>query len=152
MFAMPARAALLAGALTLVCSGPRVAGGIPPSHFKFTNTVPAPPTGPGGWKVAQVTITLGRMTASGPISSPCRVEVGVPEVNHLGMVSTLAAQHAAAAASDAAARIVLGQEGLLSATACDRFRTEVQLLLQDEIPGARVSDFNAQGVPRTTFP
>jgi hypothetical protein len=102
--------------------------------------------------VAQVIVTLNRVTSGGPLTFICRVEVGVPEVNNAGPVSTRTAQLAAAAASDEAARIVLGESHLLSATACHRFHVEMERALRQAILGARVSDFIATGVPRTSFP
>lgn len=139
---------LLLGVLGFTC----VAGGIPPSKFNFINTVVARRGEPSGWKVAQVVITLNRMTPDGPVSCVCQIEVGVPEISYLGSVDTLVAQQSAAAAADGAARFVLRQEGFLSATACDHFQAEMERLLNFKIPGARVSDFIAKGIVPTSFP
>jgi len=141
-------AALLLGTLGLTC----VAGGIPPSKFDFTNTVPAISGQRSGWKVAQVVITLSRMTPEGPISCVCPIEIGVPEINFQGRVSIELAQQECAAASDMAAQVVLKREGLLSADACILFRREMQGILKDTLRGVRVTDFLTPGVRPTSFP
>jgi len=146
------RVPLLTGALVLVCANPIVVGGIPPSQFIFNSIVRAGKQEPSGWKAAQVLVTLNRMSATGPVAFVCRIEVGVPEINHQEPISNVAAQSAAAKASDQAARIVLAEQGLLTATACFRFREEMERILEKMIPGAKVSDFISKGIRHTTFP
>ena len=80
------------GSACLACVG----GHIPPSTFQFTNIVPYTGPGTGGWKVAQVTVLLNRISRTFPQSAICEVEVGVPEVNVNGLVSDEFAQIAAA--------------------------------------------------------
>ncbi|MCY1073765.1 hypothetical protein [Archangium lansingense] len=143
----------LLGATQLACVG----GHIPPSMFQFQNVVPysGPAPEPGGWKVAQVLILLGRIS---PVFSPtatCDIEVGVPERNGNGWVLDEFAQAEAARAADKAARIVL-REQIPTALACHRFRAHMQSILAEPvigpIPGARVTGFQRVGVPRSTFP
>src|SRR5256885_383169 len=103
------------------CTG-EVVGTIPPSQFHFKNTVPLVPRGePGGWKAAQVIITLGDRYSV----AACQIEVGVPEWTHLGVVTDLVAQVAAAAAADRAARIVLRSGPNLRAARCIQFIDEM---------------------------
>jgi hypothetical protein len=137
--------------LQLACEG----GHIPPSTFQFTTVVPHTGTGTGGWKVAQVSILLGRLSNVFPQAAVCDIEVGVPVRNVNGLVWDALAQQAAARASDEAARIVL-RERIPVALACVQFRQHMGRILGDRklgtIPGARVGGFQAVGVPRTTFP
>jgi hypothetical protein len=138
-------------AVQLACEG----GHIPPSTFQFTTTVPHTGTGTGGWKVAQVSILLGRLSKVFPQAAVCDIEVGVPVRNKNGLVWDALAQEAAARASDEAARIVL-RERIPVALACIQFRKHMERILGDRvlgtIPGAKVGGFQAVGVPRTTFP
>ncbi|WNG38608.1 hypothetical protein F0U61_36695 [Archangium violaceum] len=144
----------IAGALQLSCTQ-IVIGHIPPSTFQFTNVVPY--TGPreGGWKVAQVLVLLGKLSPVFPAAATCEIEVGVPEVNRYGPVPDDFAQAAAAKAADEAARIVM-REQQPTALACTQFRKHMQHILGDRnlgsVPGARVTGFLAEGVPRVTFP
>jgi hypothetical protein len=139
------------GAAQLACAG----GHIPPSTFQFTNIVPH--TGPerGGWKVAQVTVLLNRISRAFPQSAICEIEVGVPEVNRNGPVLDAFAQVAAAKAADEAARVVF-RERLPTALLCEQFKQHMQRILTDPtlgtIPGAKVTGFRETGVPRMTFP
>jgi len=137
--------------LQLACAG----GHIPPSTFQFTTVVPHTGTGTGGWKVAQVSILLGRLSKVFPQAAVCEIEVGVPVRNVNGLVWDALAQEAAARASDEAARIVL-RERVPVALACIEFRKHMGTILGHQefgtIPGARVSGFQRVGVPRTTFP
>jgi len=148
-----ARLAALACTLALVCVGPGTFGGIPPEMFVFKNVVPlGNMTTPDGWRATQVIISLNRMTQAGPISVVCRIEVGVPEINYRGSVTDRMAQVAAAAASDEAARVALSSPSLFSAEMCNLFRREMELRLSNAIPGATVTDFLRDGLPRATFP
>jgi len=139
------------GVAQLACAG----GHIPPSTFQFTNIVPY--TGPetGGWKVAQVTVLLSRISRIFPQNAVCEIEVGVPEVNLNGLVSDEFAQIATAKAADEAARVVF-RERLPTALLCDQFKKHMQRILTDPqfgtIPGAKVTGFREMGVPRKTFP
>jgi len=144
----------LACALSLVCAGPGAVGGIPPELFIFKNVVPIGDKGsPAGWKVAQVAISLVEITDAGPISVACPIEVGVPEISQEeGIVTDRMAQLAAAAASDEAAQVALSIPGLFSAERCDLFRKEMRRRLQQAISGAKVTNFQRTGLPRTTFP
>ena len=141
--------------LQLACIEPIVLGGIPPSMFQFTNIVQQGEPGPGGWKVAQVVILLGRLSPHYPEATVCEIEVGLPEENAINKVTDARAQRAAARASDVAAREVL-KERLPTATACQRFRDIMERYLRDSkkggISGAKVTAFRRTGVPRRTFP
>jgi hypothetical protein len=149
---------LLVGTGVLFLSGcidPVVVGRIPPSTFEFTQIVPRDAKAPSGWKVAQVTILLGRLSSRYPETAVCDVEVGVPEVTEEKSISTVGAQEAAAEAADEAARHVL-KERLPTALACDKLRTLMMEFMLDprrgNIPGARVRPFVTSGIPRRTFP
>jgi hypothetical protein len=147
---------LLLGLPLFACGDPIVFGSIPPSTFQFTNIVPYDGEGSSGWKVAQVTILLGRLSPRYPETALCDIEVGVPESSGGQRISTASAQQAAAAAADEAAREVLKQR-LPTAVACDRFRKAMQGLMRTPsaaayIPGAKVSAFYSSGIPRRTFP
>jgi hypothetical protein len=139
------------GATQIACAG----GHIPPSTFQFTNIVPH--TGPerGGWKVAQVTVLLSRISRIFPQNAVCEIEVGVPEVNRNGPVLDAFAQVEAAKAADKAARLVF-RERLPTVLLCDQFKKQMERLLTDPtlgtIPGAKVTGFREMGVPRKTFP
>jgi len=139
------------GVVQLACAG----GHIPPSTFQFTNIVPHTGTETGGWKVAQVSILLGRLSKVFPQAAVCDIEVGVPVRNKNGLVWDALAQEAAARASDEAARIVL-RERIPVALACIEFRKHMGRILGDRvlgtIPGSTVTGFKEVGVPRTTFP
>jgi len=130
------------------CIG-EVVGTIPRSQFQFKNTVKLGTGGqPGGWKAAQVIITLGSRYGV----AVCQVEVGVPERTHEGLVSDSVAQVAAAEAADLAARVALGGGPRFSAIVCRTFIDEMQRLLAGEIPGARVSPFITAGLSPTRWP
>jgi len=139
------------GATQFACAG----GHIPPSTFQFTNIVPYTGPGPGGWKVAQVTVLLSRISRSFPQNAVCEIEVGVPEANVNGRVSDAFAQEAASRAADKAARVVF-RERQPTALICDQFKKHMQRILTDPqlglIPGAQVTGFQRVGVPRKTFP
>jgi hypothetical protein len=142
---------LLLGASQLACVG----GHIPPTMFQFTNVVPYSGPGPGGWKVAQVLVLLGKISPRFSSTATCDIEVGVPEKNRNGWVLDEVAQVEAAKAADKAARIVL-REQQPTALACEQFRKHMQHILTDKvsgpIPGATVTRFKEQDVPRMTFP
>ncbi|HZH79542.1 MAG TPA: hypothetical protein VEY88_26205 [Archangium sp.] len=142
---------LLLGASQLACVG----GHIPPTMFQFTNVVPYSGTGPGGWKVAQVLVLLGKISPRFSSTATCDIEVGVPERNLNGWVLDEVAQVEAAKAADKAARIVL-REQQPTALACIKFREHMQRILTKEvsgtIPGATVTAFKRTDVPRMTFP
>ena len=130
------------------CTG-RIVGSIPPSQFHFKNVVRQDsPKESGGWKAAQVIITLGDRYGV----AACQVEVGVPEVNVRGEVTDQAAQLAAASAADRAARVVLRMGPSLSATRCQRFLDEMLRFLRDAIPGATVTRFMTDGLEVTEWP
>jgi len=139
------------GATQLACAG----GHIPPSTFQFTNIVPH--TGPerGGWKVAQVTVLLSRISRIFPQNAVCEIEVGVPEVNRNGPVPDAFAQVEAAKAADKAARIVF-RERLPTALLYQQFREHMERILTEPelgtIPGAKINGFLETGVTRKTFP
>src|SRR6185369_7845896 len=120
-----------------------VTGSIPPSQFHFKNVVRQKPPGkPGGWKAAQVIITLGDRY----VAVPCQIEVGVPEQNENEVLTDELAQVSASAAADQAARIVLGQGPTLSAVRCRQFIDEMNLLLKRAIPGSKVTPFSISGL------
>ena len=139
------------GAAQLACAG----GHIPPSTFQFTNIVPYTGPGPGGWKVAQVTVMLSRISRTFPQSAICEIEVGVPEVNIKGPVTDAFAQVEAAKAADKAARIVF-RKRLPTALLCEQFKQHMERILTDPtlgtIPGAKITGFRETGVPKKTFP
>lgn len=130
------------------CTGD-VVGAIPPSQFQFKNTVKLGAGGqPGGWKAAQVIITLGSKYGI----AVCQIEVGVPERTRVGFVSDTDAQVAAAKAADSAARVALGGGPTFSAVICRTFIDEMQRRLIAEIEGARVSPFITAGLSPTKWP
>ena len=115
--------------------------GVSPSQFDFQPMVPLREPGPGGWKSAQAVIFLIHVTPSGIRTKVrCQVQVEVPELNYLGIVTNEFAQLEAARAADIAAERAL-KHGGLSAEMCIRFMKEMEGLLQKEIPGARVLKF-----------
>jgi hypothetical protein len=114
-------------------------GGMSPSQFQFQSVVPLREPGPGGWKVARVIIQLVHVTDRGIRRHVhCPIEVQVPEINGLGLVTDEFAQMEAARAADIAAERALEQESLLAAELCKRFRDEMQAALREFIPGARI--------------
>jgi len=129
-----------------------VTGGIPPSSFEFHPTVPVGGGQPGGWKVAQVIILLGSVSSSGPRAVWCDIEVGIPQVNHLGPVLEEEAQVACAAAADQASRVVLQQRLEVSALICKRFQEEMEALISKSIPGVRVTKIQTPGFQPKRFP
>lgn len=139
------------GLAQLACAG----GHIPPSTFQFTNIVPYTGPGTGGWKVAQVTVLLNRISRTFPQSAVCDIEVGVPEVNVKGPVPDPFAQIEAARAADNAARFVF-RKRLPTALLCEQFKQHMERILTDPksgtIPGAKVTGFRETGVPKMTFP
>ena len=64
----------------------------------------------------------------------------MPEINFRGPVTDEYAQQSAATASDQAAERVLRQN-FLSAELCKRYHIEMERLLRELVPGARVKDF-----------
>ena len=97
-------------------------------------------SGPGGWKAARLLITLARQEGRTFKPVICRVQVEVPEINFRGPVTDEYAQQSAATASDQAAERVLRQN-FLSAELCKRYHIEMERLLRELVPGARVKDF-----------
>ncbi|HYV49459.1 MAG TPA: hypothetical protein VFA20_31590 [Myxococcaceae bacterium] len=133
----------------LVACPSEVIGSIPPSQFHFKNVVkPGHASEPGGWKAAQVIITLGDRYGV----ATCKIEVGVPERNKEDIIGDQLAQQAAAGAADEAARIVLGRGPNLSAVRCRQFIDEMDGLLSRAILGAKVSSFTIAGLQPTTWP
>jgi hypothetical protein len=125
---------------TACATGPEAWEPISPLEFHFTSLITSESGAPGGWKVARLLISLVRKQGRTSRVVWCRVQVEVPEVNWQGVITDERAQFAAAAASDAAAQRVLGQN-LLSAEMCRRYYEEMEKLLQQQIAGARVKDF-----------
>jgi hypothetical protein len=114
-------------------------GGISPSQFQFQSMVPLREPGPGGWKIARVIIQLVHVTDRGLRRHVhCPIEVQVPEINGLGLVTDEFAQMEAARAADIAAQRTLKQESLLAAEMCKCFRDEMQAELREFIPGTRI--------------
>jgi hypothetical protein len=124
-----------------------VIGSIPPGQFNFQNVVPLREPGPGGWKAAQVIVLLG--SRYGAVT--CKVEVGVPEMNGSGVVTTGSAQLAAAESANAAARMVL-RATHLSAHVCRAFIDEMNMEMKRRIDGATVSTFVSSHLTPTTWP
>ena len=114
-------------------------GGISPSEFQFQPMIPWKAPGPGGWKSARVTIQLVHITDRGFRKNVwCPIEVQVPEVNYLGIVTDEFAQLEAAKAADIAAERTLRKEGLFSAEMCEHFRMEMLKEMGKTVGGARV--------------
>jgi hypothetical protein len=142
------------------CAGERVVfGAIRPSTFQFTTVVEHDGIGAGGWRVAQVIVLLGRLSAVFPRAATGDVEVGVPIVNRRGHVTVEMAQMESAAAADAAARRLLQQHERPTGSLCRLFYEAMASLLGDpdhgRIPGARVTSFRTwpgRRIPRRTFP
>lgn len=126
-----------------------VIGEIPPSQFEFKSVVANQEKGEaGGWRAAQVMISLGRRTGV----VVCQVEVGVPGRNFAGGITVDIAQRAAASAANHAARVALGAGAGFSATLCRRFIEEMNAHLARAIPGSRVTPFTIEGLEPTTWP
>jgi hypothetical protein len=126
-------------------------GSVPPRIFQFKTVVQHDGHGTGGWKVAQVIIMLARLSEYFPAKSTCSVQVGVPVVNGLGPVSDDLAQVQSSRAAHEAGRDVLAGS-LPSAMMCKRFRELMEVWLKQPIPGAKVTNFTRNDVPRTRFP
>lgn len=143
---------LVAGSLQVACAtAPVVTGSIPPAAFQFASVVPHTGKRPGGWKAAQVTLLLGRLSSVAPEAAWCDIEVGVPEVGRLGPILDAYARVESSAAATAAAREVL-LEHLPTALLCDNFRGTMKRKLDVPIPGCRVTGFLTAGFPRTRYP
>ncbi len=145
-------AALVIGSLCLGACATVVMGGIPPGFFEFHPTVPVGRLQPGGWKIAQVIILVGRSSISGPRAAWCDIEVGVPQVTYLGPVLDEEAQGVCAAAADQAARVVLQQRLEVSALICRRFQEEMEAIISRSIPGVRVTKIQTPGFQPKRFP
>ncbi|HEX5749284.1 MAG TPA: hypothetical protein VFZ09_23850 [Archangium sp.] len=129
-------ALLCLSACVSIVGGP---GGISPSQFEFLPIVPVRAPGPGGWKSARVVIHLLHVTEQGIRKNVfCPIEVQVPEVNYLGVVTDQFAQWEAARAADIAAERTLKHQELLSAELCQRFMAEMLEVLGEAVDGARV--------------
>lgn len=138
------------GALGSGCAG--VTGKIPPAAFQFHEVVSRKGAGGGGWKVAQTTVTLTRVSQTQPVQAHCDVEIGVPMVREEGgAIPDVVAQDAAAVAADQAARLALRSRPATSAELCDLFLLEMRRLLREALPGVRVRRFVEPGIPRTKF-
>lgn len=131
------------------CTG-EVLGTIPPPQFHFRTVVELREGDRGGWKAAQVVISLGSRHGI----AVCKIEVGVPVANERGWVSDRLAQTCAAEAADLAARAALAnpRATAVSATVCRAFIDEMDRVLRDQIPGARVSGFVTEGLTPTSWP
>jgi len=138
------------GALGSGCAA-GVAGRIPPAAFQFHDVVSREGSGRGGWKVAQTTITLTRISQTQPVQAHCDVEIGVPLKSRRGTVADVIAQEAAAATADEAARLALGMRPATSAELCLLFLAQMKRLLESRLPGVRVRRFIEPGIPRTKF-
>ena len=129
-----------------------VAGTIPPAAFQFHKVVPRDAPEAGGWKVAQTTITLTRVSRTHPLQANCDIEIGVPMVRKEdGAIPDVVAQEAAAVAADQAARFALGRRPVTSAELCELFLLEMRRLLTEALRGVRVRRFAEPGIPRTKF-
>jgi hypothetical protein len=113
--------------------------GIPPSDFQFRPVVPLRAPGPGGWKSARVAIQLMHVVNDYIRKNVwCHIEVQVPEINYLGVVTDEFAQLEAARASNIAAERVLKQEELFTAEMCKLFMEEMRKEMAKTIDGTRV--------------
>ena len=144
--------ALIVVSLWLGACATLVTGGISPHSFEFHPLVPTGAWQLGGWKIAQVIILLGSASPSGPRAVWCDIEVGIPQVNHLGPVLDEEAQAACAAASDQASRVVFQQGMEVSALICKRFQEEMEAILRPSIPGVRVTKIQTPGFQPKRFP
>jgi hypothetical protein len=131
---------LVALAALLACVSTPEWDPIAPSEFHFVPIVAPQGMGPGGWKAARLLITLARQDGHTFKPVLCKVQVEVPEINFRGPVTDEYAQSCAATASDQAADRVLRQN-FLSAELCKRYHLEMERILRELIPGARVKDF-----------
>lgn len=127
------------------------AGKIPPAAFQFHEFVSRDDVGGGGWKVAQTTIALTRISQHQPVQTLCDVEVGLPIYTKDGMIPDVVAQQEAASAADQAARFALSQRPVTSAELCSLFVLEMGRLLAPVLKGVRVRRFVLEGIPRTKF-
>lgn len=144
---------VLLGWLVLVGSGcsAGASGRIPPAAFQFHEVVAQDTPEQGGWKVAQTTIALTRISQHQPVQALCDVEIGVPLSHKGGAVPDVVAQAEAANAADQAARLALGKRPATSAELCLLFLGEMKRLLELRVPGVRVRRFIEPGIPRTKF-
>lgn len=138
------------GALGSGCAA-GVAGRIPPAAFQFHEVVSRSGREGGGWKVAQTTITLTRVSHTQPVQAQCDVEIGVPLNNKRGIVSDVVAQEVSAIAADEAARLALGKRPATSAELCLLFVAHMRSLLEAKVPGVRVRRFIEPAIPQTKF-
>lgn len=141
---------LVVGALGAGCAT-GVAGRIPPAAFQFHDVVSKADVEGGGWKVAQTTITLTRISQTQPVQAQCDVEIGLPKVSRTGAIPDAVAQEQTSIAADHAARFALGKRPVTSAELCGLFVDELRRLLILQIPGVRVRRFIEVGIPRTKF-
>ena len=128
-----------------------VAGRIPPAAFQFHEVVSREGAERGGWKVAQTTITLTRISQTEPVQAQCDVEIGVPLKSRKGAVADVVAQQVAAAAADEAARLALRMRPATSVELCLVFLAQMKRILDARIPGVRVRRFIEPDIPRTKF-
>ncbi|WP_163991335.1 hypothetical protein [Pyxidicoccus caerfyrddinensis] len=141
---------MLVGSLGSGCAA-GAAGRIPPAAFQFHEVVSRQGRAAGGWKVAQTTITLTRVSQTQPVQAQCDVEIGVPLKTRKGGIADVMAQEAAAMAADEAARLALSQRPATSAELCFLFLEHMRTLLESRLPGVRVRRFIEPGIPRTKF-
>ncbi|MBZ4423259.1 hypothetical protein [Myxococcus sp. RHSTA-1-4] len=144
---------VLLGWLVLVGSGcvMGTAGRIPPAAFQFHEVISREGSEGGGWKVAQTTIALTRISQHQPIQTLCDVEVGLPIATKEGNVPDVVAQQEAASAADQAARLALSKRPATSAELCNMFLLEMGRILTSALKGVRVRRFVLEGIPRTRF-
>ena len=126
-------------------------GKIPPAAFQFHEYVSREGAEGGGWKVAQTTVALTRISQHQPIQTLCDVEVGLPMATKEGLVPDVVAQQEAARAADQAARFALSKRPATSADLCRLFLVEMGRLLMPVLKGVRVRRFVLEGIPRTRF-
>jgi hypothetical protein len=141
---------MLVGSLGSGCAA-GAAGRIPPAAFQFHEVISRHGRAAGGWKVAQTTITLTRVSQTQPVQAQCDVEIGIPLKNKKGVVADVVAQEAAAAAADESARLALGKRPATSAELCFLFLEHMRRLLESRLLGVRVRRFIEPGIPRTKF-
>ncbi|WP_375769160.1 hypothetical protein NR798_47085 [Archangium gephyra] len=127
--------------LLLLLSGcATVEGSLKPEHFQFVNQVSKRGKGAGGWRVACVHVGI-RKSATRELFL-CRFGVEVPVENgRQGYIPVERAQGVAAKCANLAAKNILRltPKETPMGIACEAFKTEYHLILNDTIMGARVT-------------
>jgi hypothetical protein len=131
-----------------------VVGVITPEYFRFRVTVAdndrALPS--GGWRAVCIHALIKH--GDSDAKTVCKFEVGVPlRTEKDGEVPLEQAQFAAASMANRAAREVLSEAHPreMFAVLCNRFRDVYKLMLETQIPGARVGVCRTAGIETVLF-